>query len=507
MAYTTTIYFPVQNISSTETIQLILEFNTDLTGTDRVWDSKNYNLKVLNYGVREASYDLEDAFMVPNKTSMTIGDPDGILDDLLFGAGSIAVATDKQAQVTKKINGTTIFIGNMIEDTIEFDDSTMTLNFTAAPKIDIINKRMVYDEGGSALNPFGYTESGYYHIVQVLEDIFGLVNPSISYLDGSLEILHDWEFHGVREPSSCYLMNILFSEIYQLIDPLFFNNSYGILNCGDILKKYALDWGCFCGFVSYDKAFFKKLFYYNPTNLQTVIVNNRKKGYRYGLIDYVKVTTGIFGPNEPYEQGVFTELEGRYLTRKSLPGFYLNSGISSGSNIKAEINRVNHFVFEHGSSIIGTEEGSVYSNNSSEFTVVGRPYADGSIEYNLPTVRSSGTNNPEASGTLTLISGVGPATITYTSYGDANGIYTINGARQTEIYGGHMDLGDLQSQFWYRYRANIQNCRVDKFILRGVSYSFLKDFNYKGSKYQPIQMKWNDTEGITECEAIYLGEL
>lgn len=507
MSYTTTITFPEQNISPTETIQLILVFDTDLTGSNRSWNAVDYNLRVLNYGKREASYDLEDAFMVPGKTSMIIGDPDRVLDDLLFGAGAIAIATDKQAKVTKKVNGVAEFIGNMIEDTIDFDDGTMTLKFTAAPKIDIINKRMVYDEDNNALNPFSYTGSSYYRITAVLEDIFGLVNPSISYSGGSLEVIHDWEFHGKRDTAACFLMDIEFDEIFQMIDPLFFDSSYGLRNCGDILKKYALDWGCFCGFISYDKAFFKKLFYYNASNLQTVNVFNRKKGYRYGLIDYVKVTTGISGPNEPYEQGTFTELEDRYLSRKSLPGFFLNAGISSGSNIKAVISRTNHFVFDHGSSIVGTEEGTIYSNNGSQFTVVGRPYADGSVEFTLPTIKSNGTNNPDAAGTLTLVSGVGPATITYTAYGDADGTYTVHGARQTEIYAGHIDLGDLQSQFWYRFRGNIQNCRVDKFTLRGIGYDFLKDFNYDGSKYQPIQMEWNDAEGTTECEAIYLGEL
>lgn len=594
MSYITRITFPVQNISPMETIQLVIEFNTLLTGTDRIWNAQDYNLRILDYGTREASYDLEDAFMVPGKTNILVGDPDGILNDLLFGSNSIALYTDKQAKVTKKINGTEVFIGHMVEDTIEYDDATMTLKFTAAPKIDTLNKRMLYDSNNNYLDPakifkyqyqfigvspttfpsvgdiysingseyevlepynpsfpnylitgrlvgdtdpislppasgtlirvYGsgdasipytsYTNPAvftYMHLPTILERIFGVVNSAISY-PGSLEIIHGWQFQGKRDSDACYLNDIDLSELYQSVDELFYNTANGLINLGDVLRKLALDWCAFTGMISFSRAFFKKLFSYNINNLQTVIVQSRQKGYRYGLIDYVKVTTlmSSASDNEPYEEGVFTQLADRIIVRESLPGFFINGGgTSSGTNIMAVVSRTDYYVFYNGSTISPhPSEGAVYENNGSMFEVVGTPFDDGSVTIRLSTKRISGTNLPNASGTLTLSSGSGPATITYSSYGNADGTYIINQSRDINLFSNvFKDHGALLANFWFTYRGNIQNCRVDKFILRGISYDFLKDFNYDGSKYQPIQMKWNDADGITECEAIYLGEV
>jgi hypothetical protein len=534
MAYTTTITFPIQNISPTETIQLILVFDTNLIGSNRDWDAADYNLRVLNYGKRDASYDLEDAFMVPGKTSMIIGDPDGVLGDLLFGAGAIALTTEKQAKVTKKINGVAAFIGNIIEDTIDFDDGTRILKFTAAPKIDIINKRMVYDEYGNALNPFNYDLTLRYPMAQLVEDIYKLVNPAISFSDGSLEFIHNWKFKGQKyypnDGYENYLNDFEVYEIEPLIRAYYLDNQASVGTCGDILRKLAQLCCAFTGMISYDKAFFKKLFHYNENNLQTVIVLSRQRGYRYGLIDYVKLNCTFkdvngnqdFDPNEPYEEPsheAFTELQDRFILLNSMNVFF--RGIPSPSTLRntnvyfgrvdlGHFNNNDYFVFNWGVDVnIYPAEGAIYSNNGSEFEVIGTPMtAPDDNTLFITTMRISGTNDPDASGTLTQVSGTGLSWYSYTSYSDATGYYNIYQVRDPSIENNAwLNYGEMVAKLWYQYRGNIQNCRVDKFILRGIGYDFLKDFNYDGSKYQPIRMVWNDAEGVTECEAIYLGEL
>ncbi len=524
MSYKTTITFPAQKINDVDTIQLILEFTHNLTGTDRNWNAVDYGLRVIDYGKREASYDLEDAFLVPGTTSMLLGDPQGVLDNLLFGADSIAVATDKKVKVTKKINGVSKFIGNMIEDTVPFDDGTATLSFTASPKIDVINKRMIYDaEGIVELNPLELTEANYYPLVHILEKIYQLVNPEIAFSNGSLEVIHNWQFQGEREiigvgPDGCILNDISFTDLQTRTTPLFFDNSYGISNLGDVLRKISIDWCAFTGMISDNKAFFKRLFYYDENNLQTVKVENRIKNYKYGLIDYVKLNC-VFNldgltfddPANPYEQGVFTELEGRYLLRDSLQVFYHHPPpINERESLIAvsNLDRTNHYVFTHDGVIVNMPaEGAVYSNNGSQFQIIGTTL-EGLTNNKLTTKRVSGTNDPSASGTLTKVSGTGDDTYTFTSHDDVDGFYFIRRARTPDLYNNEFkNYGDLASMFWYNFRGNMQHCRVDRFKLRGITYDFLKDFNYDGSKYQPISMIWNDAEGITECEAIYLGEL
>jgi len=59
---------------------------------------------------------------------------------------------------------------------------------------------------------------------------------------------------------------------------------------------------------------------------------------------------------------------------------------------------------------------SVYSNNSSEFTIISGVYDfQYQKKYIVTTRRTSGTNNPTSSGTLTKVSGAGPATITFSA--------------------------------------------------------------------------------------------
>lgn len=520
MAYTTTITFPVQNISLTETIQLILEFNTDLTGANRAWDSKDYNLRVLNYGERKASYDLEDPLMVPGNTSMVIGDPDAILEDILFGSGAIALATDKQAKVTKKINGVAVFIGNMLEDTIEYDDATLTLKFTAAPKTDILTKQMIFDDedASTAWVTSNFTSNTYYSVYGILETIFHLVNPDIYMsrlnIPESIYVQQGWEFAGgLSSLGGIQLWDLTWYELQLNSDLIFFSTATAQRTVGEVLKKLAMDFGCFAGMVSYDKAFFKQLFSYNVDNLQTVDVISRKKSFRYGLLDYVKVTSNFdVNPNEPYTAGTYTELEDRVLLRTCFISMFIGTPFG-GSNLRAVVNpglRDDYAIFSvDGAAItVFPTEGAIYTAGvgGAEYTVKGT-FETVTTDARLVMQREDSGSHP-TSGTFYKISGTGDATIAFTASTDVAGTYSIFGSRDPiNIDSVHREFGDTLAKFWYATRGNMQNCRVDKFILRGITYDFLKDFNYDGSKYQPIQMKWNDAEGITECEAIYLGEL
>lgn len=507
MGWTLTYTFPVQYVGD-DTLQLIIVFEHLYATANFSYTAAEKNLRIIQYDRLEMSYDLEDALLVPSKFSFVIGDADGELNEVFFGPTTKNTATDKQATCTLKVNGVDKFIGKIIEDSVEYDAGTSIIKFDAAPQTDIINKRMVFNENGTPLNPFSYTSTSYYSIIQILEDIFGLVNPDISY-PASLEIIHDWQFQGKKDSGDGNTINnFVFQELLQLIDPLFFDSGYGISTCGDVLKKLAVDWCGFTGLISYNKAFFKKLFYYNASNLQTVIVHSWVKNYRYGLIDYVKLTTGISSPNEPYTEGVFTELENRYLVKKTLPGFWEGGG-NAASNVKGYFDRANYFAFFVDGSLITTfpTENDTYSNNGSTFRVVGINETNDSTSK-ITALRISGVNNPQSAGNLTRISGSGDATIAFASWNDPTGYYTIRQTRDPNILNNAFgDHGDIMAKFWFKYRGDLQNCRVDKFRFKGINYDFLKDFNYNGSKYQPVGMTFFYSEGVTECEAVYLGEL
>lgn len=509
MSYLTTITFPIQKINDTDTIQVILQFTHNLTGIDRNWAAKDYNLRILSYGQLEISYDLEDAFLVPGNYTLKIGDPDKALDDLFFGTGEIAVATNKQAKVTLKVNGVNKFVGYCIEDTIDSNWSDNSVQFDAAPQTDLINKRMVYDDDNNKLwaTDNSYVESNYYKIVdEILLPIFKLVNPSLTASD--IEIIHDWTFRGESISTSPYgeFDGFTFNELKQMSNYLFFDTAMGISTCGDLLKKLAIDWCCFTGFISSERAFFKKLFYYNPLNLQTVKVDKFQKGYRFGLIDYIKVTTKISG-TKVYDEGIFTKLKDRYITRDILPGFW-NEGYTypwsnGGSNIRA-ISTRSIFKVEVNVGTTSPAYGATYSNNGSTFKI-SHTNTNNSTKWVVYCERNSGTNDPSISSFVKQ-TGTGDSTFTVSAYNNIAGEYQIHQMRDANIESNAiLGNGDAIAKFWYKYRGNIQNCRVDKFIFRGIDYDYLKDFNYNNSKYQPISMTFNYPENKTECEAIYLG--
>lgn len=514
MAITTTITFPVETIKTGDTLQLIMEFTHEASGSNRTWDAYDVGMRVTKWDKLEMSYDLEDALMVPATFSLEIGDAENELDKLFYGNENINVAADKQAKIIIKHNGTERFTGHIVEDTITSNPSIGQVKFIAAPKTDLINKTMVFGEGNETLwaTEQGYVDTDKLKLIdELLLHIYKIANPSLTASD--IEVYHDWEFKGavVLDIVNGYFFEAVgfsLENVKQAADPIFFDNSFGISNCGDVLRKIAIDYCAFTGMLSADRPFFKKMFSYNPDNLQDVIVLSHEKGYRYGLIDYVKVTTALSDVNEPYEapnSNAYTQLQGRFLERHIIPGFVpfpLDETINNSSSVPLfHTKSLWNFICDSGTT--PPTEGSVYGNNGSQFTVASIDDLGG--QWHVFTERTSGTNNPNNS-TLTKVSGTGDATIIITTNANiTNELYAVQVKDPIINSNAYTVIGDLTAKFWYNYRGNIQYCRVDKFLFFGVGYDFLKDFNFNDTKYQPISMKISWSQGVTECEAITIG--
>lgn len=516
MAFTTTITFPEQTVnpfkSPVDKIQIKLIFSHDTAGSNRDWNSGDYNLRVLSYGKRQYSYDLEDPLLVPSSNDMVIGDPDKILEDFLFGIGTIPLATDKKAVLHKYINGTLIFVGSFIEDSIKYDEGSAQLSFTAMPQTDILMKQMILDDENNPTNwvTTNYTASTYEKITDLIQDFYQLLNPSlvVTPINSPINIYtqQDWIYRGNKGSlGGITFYNLEFSELWLSTDMVFFNAGFAQKSVGEALKKLAIDFGCFTGVVSYTKAFFKQLFSYDTGNLQTVVVQNRVKGYRYGLIDYVKVNSDQAGITAPFTAGTYSDLENRVLLRSC----YIHASESATDLLAVvqPLTRVSTAIYSIDGSLITTypEEGSIYSYAGQTFECVGK-FESGATAY-LVMKYLSGSSNP-ASGTFTKVSGIGDVSIAFTFDSELADTYSVTGSRDPiNLDNTHRAFGQTLANFWFATRGNMNNCRVDKFTLLGIGYDFLADFNYDGSKYQPISMVHHDSQGFTECEAIYLGEL
>jgi hypothetical protein len=118
------------------------------------------------------------------------------------------------------------------------------------------------------------------------------------------------------------------------------------------------------------------------------------------------------------------------------------------------------FIFTVSGITIEPAVGDTYSNNASVFQIIKKTIVTGA--GTLATARISGTNNPNASGNLIQISGMGDATIAYSAYTTSVLLYGIElGLRKFSLY---FDLKPQGKVGYYNRRIEIE------FILAKTSF-------------------------------------
>jgi hypothetical protein len=515
MAYTTTINFPIEYVNPDETKQLKMIF-THANGTNRTWDAASMGIKNFDSGKNEIPFDLENSSLVPSDYSFTLLESGTYLESLLFGSDLNTLDVDVRGRVEVYVNGEERHIGYISEDSIIYGKAEKKFSFTSSPSIDLINKTNLYKEFQGEtriINVLGLTKGENINIVDLLEKIFQVGELTIEY-PNSLHIFQNWKFYGVKTPFGGWLHEIPFENIALRADNVAFNSELGISTVGDLLRQLAVEFGCFTGLVSQNKAFFKKLFYFNPDNVQDVRVFNHKPQYKFGLVDYVEThvinkkddgLTPVMDPPYFYapSEDAFTSLSDRFI-KKDLVTFAWESMGYYATNIFASMPGTDIKFFKvSGSPVFAV--GDTYSHNGSTYTFEAL-WTDEAGNGVITVSRTAGTNEPLSSGTLTRVTGTGEATIAFSDWERINGNYNIYGAYDPDI-NVLCDTPTLLAKFLYYWRGNIRHCRVDQFTLVGVNYDFMKDFIYNGSKYQPVSMAAHYSKNITECEALYLGEV
>jgi hypothetical protein len=337
------------------TAQLIITFtckagSSYLTADLSHLDAQSYGISVKSWGKLKWEYNLEDMLLVPGEISMVLNDAFGLLDELFFGPSihiddlTLPNYFNPKAKIEIRLNGITEYIGYVQEDGIDCDTGALTCAIKADPNTQILNIKKLYVDDPKPgedqnINPFGYADSNY-PVSRILEDIFKLVNPSISYPE-NIEIYQDWLFYG-KTWNNIISQDITFQQLLVPAYPLFFDPGKGMSTVGDVLRKLAIDWCCFTGMVHSNRAFFKKLYSYGVSGTQTLgRVSNRRHRFMFNLVDYVEITTDASATFK-YWLGTDTKLEGRSIRRNAFSGFYNagesgNESIGPASNVNAQI--------------------------------------------------------------------------------------------------------------------------------------------------------------------------
>lgn len=513
--------------------KLTIKFQFNSEGANVDYQAGSLNLFIEKYGVLEYRWDIDDLLMVPGMMSFEFFDLNGS-DPSANSLANFLTSTSfstytKRPEVVLEIDRGSGFVeefsGNVIERTIQYDPVSKKLLFTVAPQTDLLNKYMLYDGSGTAVNPFSYSSGNYYFLHKVLEDIYKKVNPAISYSGGSLLLEHDWKFRGSSVAGvGLYEFNLFeLPEVQIKVNNLFFTNQYGINSLGDALRVLAKEFCCLTGMTDNKNAFFKKLFVLddNPKEiLQTDLIQVERK-YLFSLIDYIKVTppqSGLEGwnPTPPAtmgisEEGAFTTVEERFLELDTVFEFweedYYEPSDLFRTNVRTKTDRA-LYSFIAPADLTEAHEGDLYSNNGSIFKIshdTVTAYLSGS-RY-IWGERVEGTNEPDESGELMLEAGTGSSSIYYddadkmsASYND---FYVLLG-RDTRVYSGFISKASLTAKFWYKLRSMSGNAMVMNFRLRGTDWPYTRNVIYKGVQYQPLSMRRDYDKNTTEIESIMI---
>lgn len=512
--YTITITSAEQVVNGAgDYLQMIMVFSIPVEGTSVAYTATEKGIFISDWGVLEWGYDFEDALMVAGNWQVKLGDRDGYLGKLFFGkaADLPESAADKRAVFTLKLNGVLHFTGRLQEDAIEYSTARREVGVSVLPNTRALNVERLFDDDNDPLCT-EFTDNTYYALTDYLDAIFQRVNAGISYVGGQLVIDSNVKYLGDYDGTHFCYTDILIEELEIYSHRLWFQQQTGVVNVADVLRKLAMDLCCYTGLIHDSKAFFKKLFVYDAGNVQALgRVLNFDKTYRYGLLDYVKVTyTDVTTLVEKYTNGSRdTRLANNRIERELLAPFCWDDTIGAvHSHVKGATVRVDMSgFFISVPPTVAPVVGDTYSNNGSTFEIVFiHPHYTGYYT----TKRVAGTNLPDASGTLTRVTGSGDAALTYTITVDLEGIYSSviwQAKDDTLADTDWKDGGQLVCDFWWERRSDMAKCRVDPLLVEGITYDFLKCFNHDGNKYQVMNMKVFLSGNVTQFDGIYLGEL
>ncbi len=311
MEYYDQITFPTIKRNSDQ-ISVLLRIVNPFGGLNK-YLSNEKGLSITKYGAIDIDFDLEDLFLLPSELQMSFSDPEQYLYGRLINHPSQEnIYIDIYVEIN--INGETKFKGYSKDDGINYNDDRKEISISFAPQLDIINRKMVYNENNEPTDPLKHGSAGHTSVIGVIQDIYQIINPEISY-PNSLKVNHEWEFRGHNVSEARVTVDgFKLTDIAINTKELFWDNSKGVRTLGDVLRKIAIDWGAFTGMIHQGKAIFHKLYFFDGNNTQELKVLSHKISFPYQMIRYVKTTDDI----NTYTSGTFTEMEGDYLERNLL---------------------------------------------------------------------------------------------------------------------------------------------------------------------------------------------
>ncbi len=297
--------FPIDNLDSSTTIQLILKIQFAPSGSDVNFTASTENVWVNAYGRLKWEYNFDDQFVTPGTLSLQIADPDEKLSVYFFDrSGTYTNVEIHNSRVELNLGGSLEFSGTIIADTVDFDQGTKLLSFSVASVSEVINNQVLILDDNTAVNPFSYTNNSSVGtnagtdplFTEVIKNIFELVNSSIA-----LRFYHTWQFKTVNSDPS---YNVPLTALHYNPFEIAFWTARTPKTAGDLLRRLAFDFHCYSGLINRDNAFFKQLFVYESGYTFTPDVLDIKRRIAYPHYEFIRIETGDGSDEEQAERGV-----------------------------------------------------------------------------------------------------------------------------------------------------------------------------------------------------------
>jgi hypothetical protein len=193
----------------------------------------------LTVGFDNSGYGEEvETIFFPSNFEITFRDPNRVMRDALKANSELIT-----------VSGPVPYVGKNDPMLTYWDDKLKETTIVATDQSNILKTIALKDQGNNGLNPLGYSDAQYYNVQQMLFDIFAKVNAG-----ANVNVSQDWIFK--RWPSAGGNTHA-FSEIYVPTNTFFFGSMpYTLLS--DLLKGFALNFGCIVGMLDYQNAYFVK---------------------------------------------------------------------------------------------------------------------------------------------------------------------------------------------------------------------------------------------------------
>lgn len=444
-----------ESVAGNHLIRMTMEFTVNDDGTDDEIFAGDVGLKIIDWGELRWEREIDENLLVPGKFSFELFDGEAELWELLF-EGALAPVVAKDAKVTLEIkysgdaNYTVEYIGNVDNTEIRYDKLNKRLSLICVPKTDKFKTLYLYEESEDGtrlvgLNPLSLTYS-------ILADIYiadpvnvkTLIHEIFKQIDSSctLEWQHNWLFLGENNLVSpttydeFNLDDLTFGTNY--LSALFFSieNPYQIETLYDLLIKYAFSFGFICGMITSEKAFVKEIFYYNPSNTQTLgTIKKHTIANKYGDIEAVRISMRQYERVGATKKNAYQEKRATY------------SIVPPGSKLR-------------GDAII-----------DEEIPVFGK-YALLGSSGDLTGVYNTNT--------YTIYNVKPPVFSSFVGFDESLAVFYYNMRNRHKLYSiaGNPVPAGVETSIG----------REDEFIVEGIKYDYMKDFAYDGNGYQIISL-------------------